>query len=63
MESLKTTLSYWPQALVFTAMVISVIGGWLQDGKPMKDPVIHGRQITWIVLWYALVLGMGGFWK
>jgi hypothetical protein len=62
MESVKTTLNAWPQILVVLALVFLIIGGFVRHGKPMLNPTVNGMQSLWAGLWWALVLGAGGFW-
>ena len=62
MESLKVTISYWPQVLVAAFLLAAAIRGIVMNGKPIDDPIIRAHQAIWLGLWFALVLGMGGFW-
>ena len=62
MESLKITLSLWPQALVAIAMITTTIMSFVRNGQPIRNPNVNAYQIFWTSMWFALVLGMGGFW-
>lgn len=43
-------------------MLVVTIGGFVKDGKTIEKP-ISWKQNIWVTLWFALVLGAGGFWN
>ena len=62
MEPIKITLSLWPQALVVIVMATITIRSFVKNGQPMPEPNVNAYRIFWTTMWFALVLGMGGFW-
>lgn len=63
MESVKATLSVWPQVLMAFMLILVTIGGFVRHGKPTSNTPINGMHCMWMTLWIALILGMGGFWS
>lgn len=62
MESAKVALNHWPQVLVATVFVVLIWFSVARHGKPLSNPNVDAKQTIWAIAWYALVLGMGGFW-
>ncbi len=56
------TYHMWPQILVAMVFIAITVMGFIRNGQPLNNPTTNATQIFWTSMWFALVLGAGGFW-